>query len=277
MTISHHRRRRSRRKSRRSSSCLSFSRLLPRSLRRLKRYLPRPLRRRGGLLLVVLLAGIAFWVLRHGVPTFTSTSNNGKYDGIDVSRHQGRIDWKKVASDSHIRFVYLKATEGASHVDSRYAENLRGARGAHLPVGSYHFFLGYKSAREQFENFRRHVSKSEQDLLPMVDVEESGCRGVSRLQLQQRLGEFMELVKAEYGRYPLLYSQYRFYNEKLAPEFNRYFIFMARYSSQEPILRGGGHYNIWQYSERGHIPGISGTVDLDRLANGTSLSRIKLK
>lgn len=200
--------------------------------------------------------------------------SNGPYDGIDVSKHQGKIDWETVSQDGNIQFVYIKATEGASLVDKRYERNIKEARKAGMTVGSYHFFNTRRSAAQQFENFRKHVRKDWQDLIPMVDVEESGCRGASRQQLQQSLSEFMELMKSEYGKYPLLYSQYRFYNEKLAPEFNRFFIFMARYSETEPTLRGKGKYNIWQYSERGHVKGIKENVDLDRFANGTSLKDI---
>ena len=86
----------------------------------------------------------------------------------------------------------------------------------------------------------------------------------------------MELIRQEYGKYPLLYSQYRFYNEKLAPEFNKYFIFMARYSDTAPVLKGDGRHNIWQYTERGKVNGIKGHVDLDRFVNGTSYRDIAL-
>ena len=201
---------------------------------------------------------------------------NGEYHGIDVSKHQGKINWSQVATDPNIHFVYIKATEGRTLVDKRYDYNTRQARKAGLKVGSYHFFTSRRSAQEQFENFRKHVRHSEQDLIPMVDVEESGCRNASREQLQQSLSEFMELIRQEYGKYPLLYSQYRFYNEKLAPEFNKYFIFMARYCDTAPVLKGDGRHNIWQYTERGKVNGIKGHVDLDRFVNGTSYRDIAL-
>ena len=200
-----------------------------------------------------------------------------QYDGIDVSKYQGDIDWYQLSLNPHVKFVYIKATEGAVHVDKRYQENIRKARGAGLRVGSYHFFTSQKTPREQFENFRRYVKRSEQDLLPMVDVEQAGNRMAKREQLQQNLAEFMEMVKAEYGQYPLLYSQYKFYNDMLAPEFNRYLIFIARYSHSQPTLRGGGKYNIWQFTERGHINGIKEDVDLNRFANGTTINDILLK
>ena len=207
---------------------------------------------------------------------FAGHSSNAQYDGIDVSKHNGNINWQRVAQDPNIKFVYIKATEGFSIVDSKYKKNLREARAAGLKVGSYHFFRGYRTAEEQFAIFSQNVDKSQQDLVPMVDVEQTGNSLVKRDLLQVRLQKFMELVKEHYGKYPLLYSQHHFYNERLAPEFNKYFIFMARYSKKEPELKGGGKYNIWQYSEKGHIKGIHGNVDLDRFGPGTRLSDIEL-
>lgn len=228
-----------------------------------------------GCLAVLLMFYVSGKLYKH-IENNRLTINSTDYNGIDVSKYQGKINWTKVAADSKIQFVYVKASEGATRVDSRYSENFKGAKSAGIKVGSYHYFIGRKSAKEQFDNFRRNVSKRDQDLIPMVDVEEAGNKLIGRKQLQQNLSEFMQLVKDEYGCYPLLYSQLGFYNEKLAPEFNRYFIFMARYSTKEPRLKGGGKYNIWQYTEKGHVKGISGTVDLDRFANGTSLSDIEM-
>lgn len=201
----------------------------------------------------------------------------GNYDGIDVSKYQGTINWSKVAQDPHIQFVYIKASEGAGNVDARYKQNIKAARQAGLKVGSYHYFIGRKPAKDQFRNFNRYVSRSQQDLIPMVDVEEAGNSQISKAELRRNLQEFMDLVKDEYGVYPLLYSQYRFYNDRLAPEFNRYYLLIARYSSSRPKLKGSGNYNIWQYSEKGTIPGIRGHVDLDRFDNGSSLKDILLK
>lgn len=205
-----------------------------------------------------------------------SIAPSKEYNGIDVSKYQGNIDWKKVAADERIQFVYIKATEGATKSDKRYDEYLRKARAEGMKVGSYHFFVSFRSAEEQFANFKRHVSRSKQDLIPMVDVEEAGNRTAKRDKLQSELQHFMKLVKKEYGHYPVLYSQHGFYNQMLAPEFNRYIIFIARYGQRPPQLKDGGQYSIWQYSEKGHIDGIKGTVDLDRFANGCSLSDIEM-
>lgn len=232
---------------------------------------------------ILLLLGVLFVVLLYCKWNVKNYAKKGKtlvtsteYDGIDVSKYQGKIDWNLVAQDENIQFVYIKASEGASKVDKKYFDYIQGAKNVGLKVGSYHYFIGRKTAKEQFNNFSKYVDKSTQDLIPMVDVEEAGNRFISRKELQRNLNEFMQMIKEEYGKYPLLYSQYRFYKEKLSPEFDKYFLFIARYSDTPPQLNGSGKHNIWQYTEKGKIKGIEGFVDLDRLENGTNLADIEL-
>src|SRR5262245_15828853 len=59
--------------------------------------------------------------------------------GVDVSWHQGAIDWRTLAADD-VAFAYIKATEGGDHVDERFAFNWREAGAAGLYRGAYHFF-----------------------------------------------------------------------------------------------------------------------------------------
>ena len=181
------------------------------------------------------------------------------YNGIDVSKYQGKIDWEKVASDPKIQFVYIKATEGARQVDNKYHDYVDDARKEGLKIGSYHYFIGRKPAKDQFRNFKKHIDKHTQDLIPMVDVEEAGNSSISRDELQRKLNEFMQLVKSEYGKYPLLYSQYGFYKEKLSPEFDKYFLFIARYGKNPPTLNSFGtvsytHLDVYKRQEYVPLP-----------------------
>jgi lysozyme len=228
-------------------------------------------------LAVCIVAGVGLYMHRHKSRRIFRPAISRSYDGIDVSHHQGRINWEKVAQNSNIQFVYIKASEGATRVDKRYSENIQGARRAGIKVGSYHFFRGNKSAKEQFSNFNKYINKGYQDLIPMVDVEENGNSNITRKELQNNLREFMQLIKDEYGKYPLLYSQYKFYKSMLSPEFDRYYLFIARYGNRPPHLEGNTKYNIWQFSERGRIDGINGYVDLDCFDNGTTLKNIELQ
>jgi len=243
------------------------------------RRLKRRLKRQRPLVLALVAAVVAVGFLFSKIKSWRMdriTVVSSQYNGIDVSKHNGKINWERVAADQKIQFVYIKATEGSSMVDKNYRTNIEQARKYGFKVGSYHFFTSQRSPEDQFENFKRQVKKGEQDLLPMVDVEESGNRRAKRADLQRRLWVFMNLVKDEYGSYPVLYSQYKFYNDLLAPDFNNCIIFIARYGSAVPTLRGGGEYNIWQYTERGKVDGIKGYVDLDRFENGTTISDLEL-
>ena len=83
----------------------------------------------------------------------TSGQYSGSYDGIDISRHQGRIHWEELSNVKRLKFIYVKATEGTSIKDPWYEENIKNARKHQISVGSYHF-LTKMPAVLQFENFR---------------------------------------------------------------------------------------------------------------------------
>lgn len=118
-----------------------------------------------------------------GGPDLSHNGSGMKYDGIDVSHHQGIIDWDLVASDSTIRFVYIKASEGSDLRDSLYTYNLQEARRVGISVGSYHYLTSSSSVRAQYVNFATYALPEDQDLIPMVDVEAQGVSHWSRQQL----------------------------------------------------------------------------------------------
>ena len=72
----------------------------------------------GAALLAIPAAVWWFW----WVPSWRPPLRDGERYGIDVSAHQGEVDWEAVASDG-IGFAYLKATEGGDFVDRRFADN----------------------------------------------------------------------------------------------------------------------------------------------------------
>lgn len=197
-----------------------------------------------------------------------------KYDGIDISSYQGYIDWAKVSSDKDIRFVYIKATEGATYHSPHYAHNVTQARRHGLLVGSYHYLTSSSTIDEQFDNFSKFALKSVQDLIPMLDVEVRG--DWSRSQLIDSVDKFCQLVEDLYGVQPMIYSTMGFYNKNLTPHFNKHHLYIGRYSNTEPEINWEGEYTIWQYSETGIIPGIDAYVDLCRYRKDGWLEEIIL-
>ena len=195
-------------------------------------------------------------------------------DGIDVSHHQGLIDWEAVAA-TKVQFVFLKATEGSTHVDRRFARNLRGARRAGIAVGAYHFLNAKSTIASQFANFYEHASPEKLDLLPVVDVEWSGVKGWNSQQLRDSLSLVVRLVEEYYGCQPLIYADEKLFYRHLKGYFDSYPLFIARYQKAQPQLPFARRYYLWQSSENGHVAGISGHVDLDMFTPGTSLDDIR--
>lgn len=123
------------------------------------------------------------------------------------------------------------------------------------------------SVTEKFRDFLSKANPDEQDLIPMVDVEDGWLDGWSEEQLRDSLAEFSRLVEKHYGRKPMIYSNESFYNAYLAPYFNDYILYIANYRGK-PEIYGRGRHSLWQYSERGHIHGIGEYVDLCRFNEG---------
>ncbi len=202
--------------------------------------------------------------------------NAQSYNGIDVSHHQGKIDWTMVAKDTRIQYVYIKATTGATGKDPLYAYNNSEARKNGLKVGAYHYFTSRSSAHAQFDNFKKVAPKEKQNLIPMVDVE-SLLDKWTKKQVQDSLQVFINLCKKYYGKAPMIYGTQRSYNTHCAPRFNHYHLMIGRYSSKAPEIIGEGTYSIWQYSEKGKIKGINKPVDLSRFNPKYGLQILLLK
>lgn len=196
-----------------------------------------------------------------------------KPDGIDVSNHQGVIDWQKV-SKSNIKFAYIKATEGATFTDGRFLYNSTNAQKNKIYVGAYHFFRMTSSAHDQFTNFKKAVSQINMDLVPMIDVERSD--GKPTKELQDSLKVFISLIEKEYKVTPMIYGTNRSYNTYIGDKFSAYPAYIGRYGDEAPILSNKSEYTIWQYSESGKIDGISTNVDLCKLNPKNSLTDIMI-
>jgi len=196
--------------------------------------------------------------------------------GIDVSHYQGRINWRNVSFDKHSSYVYIKATENSSLVDDMYYTNLREARAAGIPVGSYHFFSPSASPMTQLLNFTRTVpSLREQDLVPMVDVEARGKCSID--EFRERLLQFLIGIEERYGVKPIIYTGTNFYNKYLCGYFDEYLYMIARYAEDIPELNGHPKFAIWQYSSKGQVAGIRGNVDLSRFVDNYSLKDILIR
>jgi len=189
--------------------------------------------------------------------------------GIDVSRFQDSIKWKRVAQNKNIKFVYVKATEGASIRDKMYKYNVKKAREEGLLVGSYHVYSSRTTAQAQFANFKKVVGDNKQDLIPVLDIEATHCHKLS----MARVDKMLSLMEKEYGAKPMIYTSERLYKTHFnIKKYKKYHFFIANYNREPRVA-----YTLWQYTQHGKLKGISGFVDLSRFSSKYDLDDIKIK
>lgn len=193
--------------------------------------------------------------------------------GIDVSHHQGSINWEMVATDANVGYVYIKGTESSSHVDDEYQRNISEAKRQGIPVGTYHFFNPKASGLVQFENFSSNFDIRMQDLIPVIDVEHRGRVSLGHFHSQLRI--LLEEIERVYGVRPIIYTGVNFYNKFLSGKYKKYKFFIARYNTDEqPELCDDVPIVLWQFTPQGYVNGIKGHVDRSCLLDNYTLNDI---
>ena len=182
--------------------------------------------------------------------------------GIDVSHHQGPIDWDTIEAQG-IFFAYLKATEGVDHKDTRFEEYWQTVRGRSFKIGAYHFFSFCKEGALQAQNYIESVKLEPGDLPPVVDLEYAGnCKNAfDTKKLIQEITIYLELITKHYNVEPVIYTTNRFYKEVVYKHFKNQNIWI-RNTYFNPSFSDRKRWIFWQYRV-GPLPGISGDVDLN--------------
>lgn len=201
--------------------------------------------------------------------------------GVDISAYQADVDMAKL-KEQGIQFVYIKATEGRSHVDDRFLENWRNAKESDLPAGAYHFFNFESSGADQAENFIQTVGESlEGRLLPAIDLEVYGEKETivpNKEFLNKELKIMLNILEGQYGVKPIIYAQKDFYDTYLT-DFSDY----PRWIRDVYVpanWKNGNDWLIWQYNDRGQLEGYSGGekyIDLDVINSAKNLDDLRVK
>ena len=189
--------------------------------------------------------------------------------GIDISHHQGKINWDKLRwakiGDEPLSFIFMKATEGKSLVDRQFNHNFVQAHDYGFIRGAYHFFVPGVPAELQAQNYLSEAKLIAGDLPPVLDIEITGS--LSPEELRKETLEWLRIVERHFGVPPILYTNYTFKKNYLnTPEFDKYPYWIAHYYVKQ--LRYEGDWKFWQHTDKGKLPGIKGDVDLN-LFNGS--------
>ncbi len=187
------------------------------------------------------------------------------YRGIDVSKWQGDINWKKV-SVSGIDFVMIRASFGSENVDEYLDKNVKGCEKYDIPYGFYHYTYARTAAEAKNEakfflnNIRGYSPK-----YPIVlDIEEEFYKKMDKDDVTKVINAFMDVLK-DAGYYVMVYNSPNFIKACIdSTELEKYDIWIACWGDEERLASlYDGHYGIWQYSATGKVSGINGDVDLD--------------
>lgn len=186
--------------------------------------------------------------------------------GIDVSAHNGDIDFDQLAARGEVDFIYIKATEGTDFLDRNFINNWRGAARVGLPAGAYHFFRFDTDGELQAINFLWALRGRDFALQPAIDIEEWGNPdGHATARIVERLRNMIGYMEA-HGVRPMLYTNKDGYYRFIRGNFDDYPLWICSFS--DPPLEGNAPWTLWQYTHRGRIDGISTPVDLDCAPRG---------
>jgi GH25 family lysozyme M1 (1,4-beta-N-acetylmuramidase) len=183
--------------------------------------------------------------------------------GIDVSAHNGSIDFKKVKA-AGIEFVIIRAGFGKviSQKDKYFEKNYAAAKAAGLKVGAYWYSYAMSSAEAAQEAaVCLQAIKGKQYEMPIYfDIEEQKQFDKGKAFCSGLVKTFCDAIeKAGYfaGFYTGRYAITHYFTEDVA---KRYALWLAEWSNKAHY---SGSYGMWQYSSTGKVNGISGYVDMD--------------
>ena len=215
---------------------------------------------------ILLLIAIFVFSLQINHTYALTPVSNLSYQGIDVSNWQGYINYAQV-KDAGIQIVYIKASQGTNIKDAYFDINYENAKANGLQVGFYHYLTATntREAQEQANFFVSVISGKTPDCKLVLDYETFG--GVGRAEINNIARTFMERVQQLTNKEVILYSDLSnarsTFDASLA---NEYELWIAYYGNRNNLINIETSWNTYigiQYTDRGRVNGINGSVDRD--------------
>lgn len=181
---------------------------------------------------------------------------------IDVSAHQGKIDWGTVKN--HVDGVIIRCGYGSNYKtqdDKRFKENVEGCIAHDIPFGVYLYSYAktINAAKSEANHVLRLLEPYKGKLSYPVyyDLEEQGTEKGA----VERAIVFGDIIEKN-GYWCGIYANQYWWKTYLKGKLNRFTKWVAKYSANEPSGISGT-YDIWQYSSTGSVKGIEGNVDMN--------------
>lgn len=190
---------------------------------------------------------------------------------MDVSRHQGTIDWAKVKASGQIGGVMIRAMGNSAdgkaskpYIDPQFARNYAECKRLGIPVGVYGYFKAVNKAEADKElALLKSVLTGKTLGLPVaVDIEDEVQKPLGKAALTDLTAYMLSTVES-WGVYALLYTGLWFGSTFLymgGAALKPFDVWLAAYRTKKPAPRGP--FGMWQYTSEGTVPGVSTGVDL---------------
>lgn len=181
--------------------------------------------------------------------------------GIDISHHQGDIDFDKLKGN--IDFAMVRTSYGAFYEDKKYKQNIAGLERIGVPYGLYHFSYATSvdSAKKEADGFINIIKKYNPTYPVVIDIESSSRTSNLRQDTLVDIADTICKKIEDAGYYVMIYANLDYLNNKLNDsKLDRYDKWLAEWKSKPSYNKPFG---IWQYSSKGSIPGINGNVDMN--------------
>ena len=190
---------------------------------------------------------------------------------MDVSRHQGVIDWAKVKASGRVNGVMIRAmgNSGAGkaskpYLDPYFARNYAECTRVGLPVGVYGYFKATTKAQadKELAYFKKLLAGRSFELPVAVDIEDEVQKPLGKAALTDLTAHMLSTVES-WGVYALLYTGLWFGSTFLCmggAELKPYDVWLAAYRTRKPAP--GWPFGMWQYTSTARMPGVSTNVDM---------------
>lgn len=190
----------------------------------------------------------------------------GGVPGMDVSSHQGDVDWAKAWADG-ARFAYVKATEGTGYRNPKFSQQYDGSYQIGMIRGAYHFALPDRSSgsaqADYFVNNGGGWSADGKTLPGALDMEYNPygevCYGLSQHSMAQWVKSFSDRMYERTNRHPTIYTSTSWWNKCVGDTIkfgDTSPLWVAHYADALGSLPIGWHYHtIWQHQSAGRFPG----------------------
>jgi len=190
--------------------------------------------------------------------------------GIDVSRFQGRIDWR-AARAAGVNFAFIKATEGGDLLDTAFKENWRGAAKAGVLRGAYHFYYFCTKPAKQADWYIKNVPRGQGALPPVLDMEwnphsPTCTKRPPPAEVRAAMKIFLDRLERHYGQRPIVYTTPEFYRQNGLSRLKGEEFWLRSVAQPLDKVYPDQRWSFWQYSGTGIVEGIAGKVDLNAFA-----------